>query len=340
MAGLKFGMQFDFRNPQRWWRPPAALYAQTLEFIAWTEKLGFDYCWISEHHAAEDGYMPSPFLVCAAVAQHTTRLRISQAIALAPLYHPVRLAEDAAVLDILSNGRMELGLGLGYKADEFSGYGISLEGRGTRVNELLQIVRRLWTGERVTFAGKYFNIENAGCMPLPVQERPTIWIGGFNNLALKRAARWGDGIIGGGDATQRHAEYVEALKAEGKPASAARVIAGNFAWLVVANDPEKTAREIAPHVLHSVNTYAQWNARTQHAVYGGGKLLDEKTLIENGPLKVLTPDQAVALIEKTVAGGTIEGIYGFVPPAGYPLEKFAEHVELFATKVMPHFKSA
>lgn len=335
---LTFGMQFDFRNPARWQRPWADFYAETLEFIAWTETLGFDYCWLSEHHAAEDGYLPSPLVAGAAVAQRTKRLKIGTAIALAPLYHPVRLAEDSALLDILSNGRMELGLGLGYKPDEFSGYGIPLEGRGTRTSEVLQIVRRLWDGETVNFEGRHFKLRGARIMPRPLQTHPTLWIGGSNQAALKRAARYGDGIIGGGDAAQRYPEYVKELQACGKDARAARVIAGNVTWLVVSDDPEKTARDVAPHVLHSVNTYSAWNAQTQHVLYGGGRQIDEATLIANGPLKVLTPAQAVALIEKTVAGAPIEGVYGMIPPAGYPLKKLAEHVELFAKQVMPKFR--
>ena len=136
----------------------------------------------------------------------------------------------------------------------------------------------------------------------------------------------------------RYPEYVKELQAAGKPASAARMIQGNVTWLVVSNDPEKTAREVAPHVLHSVNTYAQWNAATQHPLYGGGKQIDIATLIANGPLKVLTPEQCVAMIEKTAAAAPIEGVYGMIPPAGYPLKKLAEHIELFAAKVMPKFR--
>lgn len=334
---LTFGMQFDFRNPPQYLKPWASFYAETLEFIQWIEKLGFDYACMSEHHCADDGYIPSPIVAGSAVAAKTSKIKITTAIALAPFYHPVRLAEDCAVLDIISNGRMELGLGLGYKPDEFAGYGVNPKERGARMTEMLQIIRRLWNGETFTFTGTHYQLEKVRIMPLPVQKHPTLWVGGANPAALKRAALYGDGIFGGGDMALRYPEYVKELQAVGKPASAARMIQGNVTWMVVSNDPEKTAREIAPHTLHSVNTYSQWNSATKHPLYGGGRQLTIDELIKEGPLKVLTPDQCIAMIEKTAAAAPIEGVYGMIPPAGYPLKKLAEHIELFATKVMPHF---
>jgi alkanesulfonate monooxygenase SsuD/methylene tetrahydromethanopterin reductase-like flavin-dependent oxidoreductase (luciferase family) len=335
---LSFGMQFDFRNPPQYRQPWDRLYAETLEFVQWIEKLGFDYACMSEHHFAGDGYLPSPLVAGAAVAARTSRIRITTAIALAPFYHPVRIAEDCAVLDIISGGRMELGLGLGYKPDEFTGYGVSPKERGTRLTEMLQIIRRLWDGETLSFRGTHYQIDNARLAPRPLQAHPTLWVGGANPAALKRAALHGDGIFGGGDMALRYPEYVKELAAAGKPASAARMIQGNVTWMLVSNDPQKTAREVAPHVLHSVNTYSQWNAATKHPLYGGGRQLSVDELIAHGPLKVLTPEQCIAMLEKTAAAAPIEGVYGMIPPAGYPLSKLAGHVELFATKVMPHFR--
>ena len=335
---LTFGMQFDFRNPPQWHRPWQDLYAETLEFIQWVETLGYDTVAMSEHHFAVDGYLPSPLIAAAAVAAKTSRIRITTAIALAPFYHPVRIAEDAAVLDIISNGRMELGLGLGYKPDEFTGYDVSQKERGARLTEMLQIIRRLWDGETLNFKGRHYTVENARLMPRPVQVHPTLWVGGSNPAALKRAAMYGDGIYGGGDMALRYPEYVKELAAAGKPASAARMIQGSVSWVLVSNDPEKTAHEVAAHVTHSVNTYSQWNSATNHPWYGGGKQVTPEEMIKDGPLKVVTPGQCIAMLDKIASAAPIEGVYGFIPPAGYPLKKLAEHVELFATKVMPHFR--
>ena len=104
---LTFGYLYDFRNPQQWRKPWPDLYAQTLEFITWTESIGFEGAWVPEHHGAEDGYAPSPLVTLAAIAARTRTIKLGSAIALAPLYHPVRFAEECAVLDILSNRKFQ-----------------------------------------------------------------------------------------------------------------------------------------------------------------------------------------------------------------------------------------
>src|SRR5579883_2591092 len=103
---VRFGFTMDLRNPEAWHRPWPELYAEHLDFIGWAETLGFDGVWLAEHHGIADGFPPSPFVIGAAIAARTKTLRIATAVALAPFYHPVRLAEDTAVLDALSNGRL------------------------------------------------------------------------------------------------------------------------------------------------------------------------------------------------------------------------------------------
>src|SRR3990167_5118163 len=105
---LSFGYLYDLRNPPQWERPWPQVYAETLDFIEWTETVGFDGAWVPEHHGAPDGYIPSPLVALAAIAARTKRMKIGSGVALAPLYHPVRFAEDCAVLDILANGRLEM----------------------------------------------------------------------------------------------------------------------------------------------------------------------------------------------------------------------------------------
>ena len=111
---LTFGYLYDFRNPAPWRRPWAGLYAAILDFAAYTETLGFHGAWVPEHHAADDGYMPSPLVALAAIAARTKRMKLGSGIALAPLYHPVRFAEECAVLDHLSGGRLEMAVAIGY----------------------------------------------------------------------------------------------------------------------------------------------------------------------------------------------------------------------------------
>ena len=187
--GLTFGYLYDFRNPAQWRRPWAELYAETLDFISWTESVGFSGAWVPEHHGAEDGYMPSPLVVLGAIAARTRTLKLGSAIALAPLYHPVRFAEDCAVLDILSNGRLEMAVAVGYRRSEAQAFGVDFSARGRRTDEFLEIVRRLWAGESVSFEGQHFVLKNAAITPTPLRDHIPLYIGGFTDKAIERTAK-------------------------------------------------------------------------------------------------------------------------------------------------------
>src|SRR5271170_4534679 len=140
---IRFGLWYDFRNPPEWRQASDRLYSEILDQIAWGENHGFDDVWLSEHHFIEDGYLPSILPVAAAIAARTKRIRIASGVLLMPFHNPVRLAEDIAVVDVISGGRFELGVGAGYKDEEFKGFAVPFNERGARTNEALGIVRRL-----------------------------------------------------------------------------------------------------------------------------------------------------------------------------------------------------
>jgi len=333
---LRFGLWVDFRNPPQWHRPYKDLYAETLELITWGESIGYDDLWLSEHHFVDDGYSPSLMPIAAAIAVKTKKIRIGTSVVLLPMYDPVRLAEDGATVDILSDGRFELGAGLGYRAGEFEGLGLKYKERAGRMNEALEIIRRLWEGETLTFHGKHFHIEGARVSPEPVQKpRPPIWVGGFAAAATKRAARYGDGFIAINEVQSACDNYVAELRALGKDRSSAHVIAGHV-WLVVANDPDKTWRELAPHVLYQINLYAKWMGDSGQDFFP--RMNSTEELRASGLLNVATPEQAVELIRGYASRVPIERYYTWTIPPGYPPKKMYEHLELFATKVMPHFR--
>ena len=327
-AGVGFGFGFDLRNPAQWERPWADLYAETLDFIAWTESLGFERVWLAEHHGIDDGYLPSPLVVGAAIAARTRRLRISTGVALAPHYHPVRLAEDVAVLDVLSNGRAELALGIGYLRHEAGAYGFAPRQRARRSDEVLQVVRRLWRGESVDFEGECFRLEGARISPLPVQQ-PSIplFVGASGPKGYRRAARYGDGFIGQIGSYQKYREEVRAL---GRDPAGARFVCMDDMWLLVSQDPEKTLHEVAPHAYYQINTYAKWAADRDW----GFREMDFETFLRSGMVKVLTPEAAVAHVRAKLDGVPAEG-FCMQAPAGYPLSRLAEHAQLFADKVLP-----
>src|SRR5262249_51822761 len=152
---------------------------------------------MEEHHSVTDHYWPSPLPVLAGFATRTSRMILGTDILVAPFYHPVRLAEDAALLDVMSGGRFVLGIAIGYKPDQFPLYGADLEKRGGRFEEQLRVMKALWPPDRVDFSGRYYAVQGR-LEPRPVT--PTgvpVWIGGWGELTLRRAATLADNWIPG-----------------------------------------------------------------------------------------------------------------------------------------------
>jgi alkanesulfonate monooxygenase SsuD/methylene tetrahydromethanopterin reductase-like flavin-dependent oxidoreductase (luciferase family) len=250
---MKFGLFTECRNPAEWLRPNGEVYADIIDQMVMAESLGFEFVDFLEHHFTDHGYLPSPLIMASAVAARTKTMHVCTNIAILPLYDPVRFAEDTAVLDCVSNGRLEVGLALGYRPEEYAGYRIDYHTRGSRADEALQILLALWHGEHVSFRGRHFNIEGVHISPLPVQKRhPMLWLGGFGAPGFRRAAKYGDGYSG---AKECFAGYAEALRAIGKDPARARCKAGHPGTLVVSNDPERSFAILAPHAMYYINTY-------------------------------------------------------------------------------------
>ncbi len=331
---LTFGYLYDFRNPEEWRRPWPELYSQTLDFIAWTESLGFDGAWVPEHHGAEDGYVPSPLVVLGAIAARTKTLKLGSAIALAPLYHPVRFAEDCAVLDILSGGRTEIAVAVGYRRRETDAYGVDFSTRGRRTDEFLEIVRRLWAGETFSYEGRHFTLKNASIVPTPTRAIP-LYLGGFTDKALERCAKFGDGYFGNLDVWDL---YVEKLRACGKDPAAARVrIQGLF--VLVALDPQKAMEEVAPYYHHVNNAYGRWLNEDRGSTGFDETLLKPMTLEAfkaSGILRILRPEEAIEMLNGMRAKAPVDH-FMMMLPAGFPPAQFAKYAELFAREVIPAF---
>lgn len=331
---LRFGYGFDMRNPAQWFQPWPDFYAETLEFIEHIEGLGFEQVWFAEHHGIDDGYMPSPIVFGAGVATRTKKVRITQGVGLVPHYHPVRLAEDIAVLDILSNGRAELSMGIGYLGFETEAYGLPRGKRGLISDEVFEVTRRLLAGETVDFDGEYYKLKGARCTPLPVQKGGVpIFVGGVAQPGFRRAARYGDGFIG---PVEFWPGYVEELKKLGKSEADGRIVSMSYSdmWFVVSEDPERTLDMVAPHAHYQINTYAEWQEGADWAVFANMSVDEFK---KAGMMKVLTPNEAVAYIKSRQEQAPIEA-FCMQAPTGFPLKVLAEHAELFANKVIPAFR--
>ena len=217
-VNLRLGLRYDLRGPAE----PERLYPALLEHAARAEAAGIDSLWISERPFARAAVVPAALPLLAAVAARTTQIRVGSALLPLPLYHPLRLAEDAATLDGLCGGRLELGLGLGEHTEGFDGFGVPVTGRLERFEESLLVLRQAWGQGPVQFEGQYYQLAGPEVFPKPVQPQgPPLWIGASAGSGVRLAARLADGFVAG---TRRAAERFLQVRGEaGRDPGAARV---------------------------------------------------------------------------------------------------------------------
>lgn len=200
-SGVDLGLLYTFRNPPGSGRDHHQNYRAVLGQMALAEELGYDTVWIGEHHFSADGHIPSPLVGAAAAAALTERIRIGICLLPMSFYDPVRLAEDIAVIDVISGGRLDVGVGLGYVDEEFAGFGREKSERLGRFREGIEILRGLWTEDRFSFAGEFHAVGDADLRPRPVQSpHPPLWAGGTARKSIERAASEGFHFLGTSDA--------------------------------------------------------------------------------------------------------------------------------------------
>jgi len=319
---MKLGLYLDMRNPDPWRRPWAEHYARTLERVVEAERLGADSVWLSEHHLFDDGYLPQPLTLAAAIAARTERLRIGTAVLLAALRPPILIAEEAAIVDLVSGGRLELGFGAGYSAPEYEAYGADITRRYGRTDAAVAEVRRLLDEDVVT--------------PPAVQRPIPIWLGYQGPQGAGRAGRLGVGLL----SLERSLlePYGDGLAEGGHDPGAARM--GGMLDLIVADDPPAALERILPHYAHQLNTYRR------AAVAGTGQPEPREITVEKlaegisttgqlPGLSVLTPGEAVTMITERTAGLPVEHVYVWASVAGMADDLVERHLELLLTQVRP-----
>jgi alkanesulfonate monooxygenase SsuD/methylene tetrahydromethanopterin reductase-like flavin-dependent oxidoreductase (luciferase family) len=329
MSAVNYGLWYDFRNPPRWQQPFEDFYAQRLAQVARAEALGFGSCWLTEHHFCEDGYTPSPLVLAASIAARTERMRLGTNLMLLPLHDPVRVAEDAATLSLVSGGCFDLGVGIGYRQLEFDHFQRKLSHRPSLVEEGIEILRRSWRGEAVNFSGKRFQVGDLQVTPVP-ESTPKIYLGGMVEPAIQRAARVADGFLcTGGIGIDL---YNEALEQQGKSIQDGDIILG--CWAIIAEDPEAEAAKIGEHVLYQINEYIKWGA------FGPPESTplfeDHAVAIENGLYELWDADTAVTELNKLLAAyPNIRDIHFWAQFPGEPVESGDARLRYIAEQVLP-----
>jgi alkanesulfonate monooxygenase SsuD/methylene tetrahydromethanopterin reductase-like flavin-dependent oxidoreductase (luciferase family) len=302
-----FGLRFDLRNPAFAGVDAADRCRAAVEMSEWADQRGALFIGLSEHHGSDDGYLPSPLVMAAAIAVRTSTARIGIHAIPAPFHDPLRLAEDAAVVDLLSGGRLDLTLAGGYVAEEFAMFGVPRRERPARVEEAVATLRAAWTGEPFAFRGRTVQVR-----PTPAQPGgPKILLGGTSEAAARRAARIADGFIP--SETSCWAHYRDECLNLGKPDPGPGVDV-TAAVVVLAEDPEAAWPVLAPYFTHEVNAYGALQAAAGvTAVYEQVADLDE--LRAKGQYRILTPDEYTAeLATAEVPFAMLHPMVGGIPP--------------------------
>jgi probable F420-dependent oxidoreductase len=186
---MRFGLFFSFQSPRESGIAFDEPYRDMLECLPIAEELGYSSAFFASHHVQPDGWCPSPLVALAAAAAVTKRMRLGTAVLLVPLYAPVKLAEDVAVLDNLAKGRLVLGVAPGYVSEEFAAHGVSRNERVPRMEEALDLMIAAWTHDIASFEGRFFRLPPLPIRPKPVQHpHPPIWYGVSGPNSLRRAA--------------------------------------------------------------------------------------------------------------------------------------------------------
>ncbi len=317
-------------------------YREFLEEVELGELLGFDSVWLEEHHGVKDHYWPSPLTGLAGIATRTEQMLLGTDVLILPFYHPVRVAEDAAMLDVMSGGRFILGAAIGYKPDEFALYQTPMEMRGARFEEAITLIKRLWTEECVNFEGRYYQVNELKIEPRPGEAgRPPIWLGGWGELSLKRAADLGDAWLPGPTANLE--KLLEAQKSyrsrlgEHNMEEAARPTPLTREVLIAKDD--RQAREMAErHLLISYRDEYATQRWSHPLIHAEDQAADQFEAICRDRFVVGGPETVIGQLRRFQAAFGFDHLICRLYFPGLPHSFIMDELRLLSREVMPAFE--
>jgi alkanesulfonate monooxygenase SsuD/methylene tetrahydromethanopterin reductase-like flavin-dependent oxidoreductase (luciferase family) len=322
-------MRHDFRAPAFGPATMSDIYGCALEQFRWADAKGFDFAVVSEHHGVDEGWLPAPLTIAATVIGATERIPVLVSALIAPLHDPVRLAEQIAVLDLASGGRVWVVLGAGYRREEFDMAGIELKVRGKLVEEYARVMLDAWTGEPFEWRGRTIVVT-----PKPAsQPHPTLLIGGGTEVAARRAARLGLPMMPMNTDPRLQDWYADEAAKTGFTSGFVMTPEGPT-FIHVTDDPDRAWSQIGEYLLYEAQTYAGFQTPGQVST----PMVEAETIDDlraSPQIVVGTPDDVLAAAERIPSTGAMT----FSPLAGgLPPELSWPSLELFASEVLPKIR--
>lgn len=332
MPDLRVGVCYDFRNPPDSGVTDRVLYGEILEQVQWLDKIGADLVWFTEHHFVEDGYLPSWIPVAGAMAAVTERVRFGTDICLMPFNHPIRLAEDLAVLDNLSGGRVEVGVGMGYAPHEFRGFGFPVSRRVSLMNEGIEVLQKCFSGERFSYHGNRYQFEDVVITPGYVQPGgPPLWIAAMSEAGAARAAHYNTHFLPQGQKKRSFDPWVDALTASGRKPADYRV--GIIRSILVTDDRDTDWQTVRAAERYRMALYQRFFEESGDDGFGaGGEPVPQTWIVGN-------VDECVQELKQFIGEFGITDIVTMAVPPGLRAEQMSDSLERLFTKVVPRLKA-
>jgi alkanesulfonate monooxygenase SsuD/methylene tetrahydromethanopterin reductase-like flavin-dependent oxidoreductase (luciferase family) len=312
-----WGMRFDLRNPSG--DGTTERVQAALDMAQWADEHGFAVVIISEHHGSADGYNPSALLLASAMAARTRQVAISVSVVPAPLYDPLQLAEQIALLDHVAGGRASVVLGNGYVPSEFAMFDVPVAHRGRLLEEAIETCFAAWTGEPFDHRGRTVTVR-----PTPATDpRRLLMVGGNSRPAADRAVRHGLRFMPSGQVGWDHFRAARAAAGKKDPGE---LYSGGTGFVHVAREPERAWEVVGPAALHESHAYGRW-AEEAGQDTGWVRYPDLDALKAAGQYRVLTPDAMVAEATGFVSLHPLMG--------GLPVDEAWACLRLIETEVLP-----
>jgi len=317
---MRVGLYFDVRNPPGWRSDWSRAYGFTLEMCEEAERLGADSVWFTEHHLFEDGYLTQPLTIAAAAAARTSRVRVGTAALIAPYRKSAQLAEEATVVDLISGGRLDLGLGAGYRHPEFDLFGADFSARYEATDQTVRDLRRYWA--------------EPAMMPPPVQQPVPIFLGYQGPKGARRAGLLGEGLL----AINRNllAPYLEGLVEGGHDPG--RAVMSGTTTSFVSEDPDRDWPMVSKHLSYQLDSYRRYMVEgTDRSV---PRPVDPNRVITSRG-NVLssciygTPEFVATEIRALSSGCPVDTVFFMASLAGMPEDVVARTVQAVCTRLAP-----